>query len=72
MVTADEWAHPYSRRAAAFPAGDTGAGTGVRGTGVGGPDRYADKYWPPVRRIDQAAGDRNLVCSCPPISAYES
>jgi glycine dehydrogenase len=29
------------------------------------------KYWPPVRRIDQAAGDRNLICSCPPLSAYE-
>ena len=31
-----------------------------------------DKYWPPVGRIDQAYGDRNLVCSCPPIEAYES
>jgi glycine dehydrogenase len=31
----------------------------------------ADKYWPPVRRIDQAFGDRNLVCSCPPLDAYE-
>ncbi|CAL9286204.1 Glycine dehydrogenase (decarboxylating) [Streptomyces sp. SudanB148_2056] len=31
----------------------------------------ADKYWPPVRRIDQAYGDRNLVCSCPPLDAYE-
>jgi glycine dehydrogenase len=29
-----------------------------------------DKYWPPVSRIDQAYGDRNLVCSCPPIEAY--
>ena len=34
--------------------------------------RCADgKYWPPVRRIDQAYGDRNLVCSCPPLEAYE-
>jgi glycine dehydrogenase len=33
--------------------------------------RTASKYWPPVRRIDQAAGDRNLICSCPPIDAYE-
>jgi len=31
-----------------------------------------DKYWPPVRRIDQGYGDRNLVCSCPPMTAYES
>ena len=31
----------------------------------------ADKYWPPVRRIDGAYGDRNLVCSCPPLTAYE-
>jgi glycine dehydrogenase len=30
----------------------------------------ADKYWPPVRRIDQGYGDRNLMCSCPPVSAY--
>jgi glycine dehydrogenase len=29
-----------------------------------------DKYWPPVRRIDQAYGDRHLVCSCPPLEAY--
>jgi glycine dehydrogenase len=29
-----------------------------------------DKYWPPVARIDQAYGDRNLVCSCPPVDAY--
>jgi glycine dehydrogenase len=32
----------------------------------------ADKYWPPVARIDQAYGDRNLLCSCPPLSAFES
>ena len=31
---------------------------------------YEDKYWPPVARIDQAYGDRNLVCACPPIEAY--
>jgi glycine dehydrogenase len=30
-----------------------------------------NKYWPPVRRIDGARGDRNLVCSCPPLNAYE-
>jgi glycine dehydrogenase len=53
----DKWDHPYSRDLAAYP---TGAVPGVH-------DR---KVWPPVRRIDQAHGDRNLVCSCPPIEAY--
>ena len=33
---------------------------------------HGPKVWPPVRRIDGAKGDRNLVCSCPPISAYQS
>ncbi|MET9218528.1 aminomethyl-transferring glycine dehydrogenase [Streptomyces sp. NPDC003300] len=51
-----DWAHPYSREEAVFPAGVVAA----------------DKYWPPVRRIDGAFGDRNLVCSCPPLDAYES
>ena len=32
--------------------------------------RARDKYWPPVRRIDQAYGDRNLVCACPPVEAF--
>jgi glycine dehydrogenase len=50
-----EWEHAYSRAEAVFPAGVSAA----------------DKYWPPVRRIDQAFGDRNLVCSCPPMDAYE-
>ncbi|RPK65883.1 Glycine dehydrogenase (decarboxylating) [Streptomyces sp. ADI96-15] len=50
-----DWDHPYSREVAVFPAGV----------------HAADKYWPPVRRIDQAYGDRNLVCSCPPLDAYE-
>ena len=54
-VTADEWAHAYTRRVAAYPAGVDAA----------------DKYWPPVRRIDGAYGDRNLVCACPPVDAYE-
>ncbi len=47
-----EWSHAYSRETAVFP---------VRGLRAG-------KYWPPVRRIDGAYGDRNLVCSCPPLS----
>ncbi|MFJ7044064.1 aminomethyl-transferring glycine dehydrogenase [Streptomyces sp. NPDC101112] len=49
------WNHAYTREEAVFPAGV----------------KPADKYWPPVRRIDQAFGDRNLVCSCPPLDAYE-
>ncbi|SDO81415.1 aminomethyl-transferring glycine dehydrogenase [Actinacidiphila guanduensis] len=49
------WEHPYTREEAVFPAGVSAA----------------DKYWPPVRRIDGAYGDRNLVCSCPPVDAYE-
>ena len=54
-VTADEWTHPYPRSLAAYPAGV---------------DRTS-KYWPPVRRIDGAFGDRNLVCACPPPEAFE-
>ncbi|WP_169952427.1 aminomethyl-transferring glycine dehydrogenase [Microbispora sp. H11081] len=54
-LTADEWAHPYSRAVAAYPV----------------PGLREDKYWSPVRRVDQAYGDRNLVCSCPPLEAYE-
>ena len=50
---AGEWTHPYDRATAVFPAGHAQA---------------ADKYWPPVRRIDGAYGDRNLVCSCPPVT----
>ncbi|SDJ23720.1 glycine dehydrogenase (decarboxylating) alpha subunit /glycine dehydrogenase (decarboxylating) beta subunit [Frankineae bacterium MT45] len=50
----EEWTHPYSREIAVFP---------------GGVDPSA-KYWPPVRRIDGAFGDRNLVCSCPPIEEF--
>ncbi|MFF2066949.1 aminomethyl-transferring glycine dehydrogenase [Streptomyces sp. NPDC058200] len=50
-----EWEHAYSRAEAVFPAGVSAA----------------DKYWPPVRRIDGAFGDRNLVCSCPPLDAYD-
>ncbi|MFI6350997.1 aminomethyl-transferring glycine dehydrogenase [Streptomyces sp. NPDC050560] len=54
-VLAGDWDHPYGRETAVFP-------TGVHA---------ADKYWPPVRRIDQAYGDRNLVCACPPPEAYD-
>ena len=54
MVTADDWAHPYTRAQAAYPA----------------PWSRANKFWPAVGRVDNAFGDRNLQCSCPPMSAY--
>jgi glycine dehydrogenase len=54
VVTADDWPHPYPRSLAAFPPGVDPAA----------------RYWPPVRRIDGAYGDRNLVCACPPMEAY--
>jgi glycine dehydrogenase len=56
MVSADEWTHPYPRSLAAYPGGLA----------------PAEKYWAPVRRIDGAYGDRNLVCACPPPEAYEA
>jgi glycine dehydrogenase len=52
----DKWDRPYPRELAAYPAGVT----------------RAAKIWPPVRRIDGTHGDRNLVCSCPPIEAFAS
>jgi len=60
-IVADEWTHPYSRALAAYPAG-------LRPGPVGSGGR--DKYWPPVARIDQAYGDRNLVCTCAPVADY--
>ena len=53
-VTADEWTHPYSREQAAFPL----------------PFVRAHKFWPSVGRIDNPYGDRNLMCSCPPVAEY--
>ncbi|KZE32809.1 aminomethyl-transferring glycine dehydrogenase [Crenobacter luteus] len=52
-----EWTHGYSREQAVFPRGIE--------------RDHATKYWPPVGRVDNVYGDRNLVCSCPPLSAYE-
>jgi glycine dehydrogenase len=54
MVTVSEWKHPYSREQAAFPA----------------PWTREHKFWPHVARIEQAYGDKNLICSCPPIEDY--
>jgi glycine dehydrogenase len=54
MVTADEWGHSYTRSDAAYPAAWT----------------REHKFWPPVRRVDNAYGDRNLVCACPPVEGY--
>ena len=50
----EKWEHPYTREHAAYPLGRD----------------FRPKVWPPVRRIDGAFGDRNLVCSCPPVDAY--
>lgn len=61
QVMAEEWSHPYTRAEAAYPGGlHLGPIAGVG----------QDKYWPPVARVDGAFGDRNLVCSCPPVEAY--
>jgi glycine dehydrogenase len=50
----EQWSHPYTREQAAYPLGTA----------------FRPKVWPPVRRIDAAYGDRNLVCSCPPVEAF--
>lgn len=55
QIGADEWTRPYPRSLGGWPAG-------VDPT---------SKYWPPVSRIDNGFGDRNLVCTCPPLDAYE-
>jgi glycine dehydrogenase len=51
-----DWDHAYTRAEAVYPVASL----------------RSDKYWPPVRRVDGAYGDRNLVCSCPPVEAYTS
>jgi glycine dehydrogenase len=55
-VTTTDWKHPYSREQAAFPA----------------PWLHDYKFWPAVGRIDNAYGDRNLVCTCPPMDSYSA
>lgn len=54
MISSDSWDYPYSRQQAAFPL----------------PYVVENKFWPSVRRVDDAYGDRNLVCSCIPIEEY--
>ncbi|MFG2001801.1 aminomethyl-transferring glycine dehydrogenase [Spirillospora sp. NPDC048911] len=54
-LVTEDWKHSYTREEAAYPV----------------PALREDKYWSPVRRVDQAYGDRNLVCSCPPPEAFE-
>jgi glycine dehydrogenase len=56
VVLADKWDRKYSRERAAFPPGSAPLGV---------------KYWPHVGRVDNVHGDRNLVCSCPPVEAFE-
>ena len=55
MVIRDEWEHPYGREKAAFPA----------------PWTRTHKFWPAVARVNNAYGDRNFVCACPPVEEYE-
>ena len=54
-VTADDWSHPYSRKIAAYPLNYL----------------VTNKFWTSVARVDNAFGDRNLICTCPSISEYE-
>jgi glycine dehydrogenase len=56
VVTATDWKHPYSREQAAFPAAWL----------------HEFKFWPAVGRIDNAYGDRNLMCTCPPMDSYSA
>jgi len=53
-ITSDDWSHAYTREQAVYPV----------------PSLRHAKYWPPVNRVDNVYGDRNLVCSCPPIESY--
>ena len=55
VVTQTDWNHPYTREKAVFPQ----------------PWVQQTKFWPPVARINEVHGDRNLVCSCPPLTEYE-
>jgi len=54
MLTSNDWDFPYSRQEAAYPLDYL----------------HENKFWPSVRRVDDAYGDRNLVCTCEPIESY--
>ena len=54
VVMADEWTHPYTRNAAAYPVASL----------------RAAKFWPTTSRVNDTYGDRNLVCSCPPLEVF--
>src|ERR1700730_15734101 len=54
-LVTDDWDRPYRRERGAYPTAEL----------------RVDKYWPPVGRIDNAYGDRNVMCSCPPLDAYD-
>jgi glycine dehydrogenase len=56
VVMAENWEHDYTRKRAAFPAGES---------------QRVNKYWPPVGRIDSVYGDKNVFCSCPPLLTYQ-
>ena len=55
QIASDNWDHPYTRGEAAYPS----------------IHQKTHKYWPPVSRIDNAYGDRNLICTCPTIDEYK-
>ena len=55
ILAVEQWQHPYSRKEAVFPT----------------IHQYQTKFWPPVGRVDNAYGDRNLICSCLPLEEYE-
>ena len=55
LLTEEDWNRPYSMKQAFFPS----------------PHTRQDKYWPPVGRVDNVHGDKNLICSCPPIEHYD-
>ncbi len=71
-IARDEWDHPYSRDEAVYPGVNAAKEAGFDPSfHMNAQMQYQSKYWPPVSRIDQAYGDRHLVCSCQPIDAYD-
>ena len=56
VLLVEEWNHAYTREQAAYPL----------------PSLRHNKYWPPVGRVDDVYGDRNIMCTCPPMESYAS